>query len=63
MSRSKKKRESLPIQNARDHALEMAGYGAQLQIDHQGAHRPRVIPDKRRETGRRACRTWRSSWS
>lgn len=39
------------------HDARMAGYGAHLQLDRQGAHRPRVVPDKRREQNRRACRS------
>lgn len=43
----------------RERAAAMASHGAHAQLDRQGAHRPRVIPDKKRERARRSCRGWR----
>lgn len=43
----------------RERAAAMARHGAHAQLDRQGAHRPRMIPDKKREHSRRACRAWR----
>ena len=36
-----------------------AARGAYAQLDRQGAHRPKVVPNKKRQQERRACRDWR----
>jgi hypothetical protein len=58
----KRNRKKQPKNNSsistREHARDVAGYGAAMQLDRHGAHRQRLIPNKKREQNRRACRDW-----
>ncbi len=53
-----KKKQQPHVRTGREQAAVMSAHGANLLLDRQ-AHRQRVIPDKRKEAGRRACREWR----
>lgn len=59
MPKSQKAKRVVP-RTGREQAVRMASYGAHVQLDRSGAHRPRVVADKRREASRKACR--RGSW-
>ena len=44
--------------SAREQAVALAGAGAHAQL-RGAAHATRVVPNKKRERARRACRDWR----
>ena len=47
---------TIVVSSGRDRAASMTKAGAAAQLNRCGRHRPRAIPDKRREAERRACR-------
>lgn len=52
---ARKRGKKMPL-GGKAHAAAMAAYGAHVQLDRTGAHRMKVVPNKKREAGRRACR-------
>ena len=53
-------REKTPTpRSGREQSIALAAYGAHAQLDRGGAHRPRTIPNKKRQAEKRSCRTWR----
>lgn len=54
--RNAKRSKAATPRSAREQGMVCAAHGAAVQLDRQGAHRPRTIPNKKREADRQACR-------